>query len=135
MINFFAKSVAATYVWKRYKKVIISTVALFLSYFLINAVHHDFLEYRQLSGNGEQLLLSFTLKWLALGGVTALYYYINIHNRIKPPPQTPNAKTTNKPNAKDTLDAQAEQKPDPFAEIRNKETLRSRADVEMDKRK
>lgn len=137
MINFFAKSVAATYVWKRYKKIIISTAALFLGYFLINAIHHDFLEYQKLSGSGQQLLLSYILKWLALGAITALYYYINIHNRIKngKEPLTKSSKQQANSAKNNKAENQTENSPDPFANIRKKETLRSRADIEMDKRK
>ena len=80
---------------------------------------------------------SYILKWLALGAITALYYYINIHNRIKnaKEPLTKSSKQQANSAKNNKAENQTENSPDPFADIRKKETLRSRADIEMDKRK
>lgn len=138
MINFFAKSVAATYIWKRYKKIILSTLALFVGYFLINSIHNDYLDYQTRSGNNAQLLFSYAIKWFLLSLVTGLYYYLNIHKSLSFNPEN-KTKNTHKANTQaqststHSSSTSAEQ-PDPFAHIRKKQNLRSRADIEMDKR-
>lgn len=139
MINFFAKSVAATYIWKRYKKVILSTAALFLSYFIISALHTDYLDYQTRSGHNAQLLFSYVVKWGLLSAATALYYYLNIHNKLtasrtnkkeEAPPFSEPRKNKINVHAKPST---SQQESDPFSAIRTKEKLRSRTEIDMEK--
>lgn len=134
MFRFLAKSALVAVIWKRYRRTIISTLALFVSYFLISLLHADYVDYAVGAGDKEFLWRSYLIKWAALLGVTLIYYFYNTRVSMKrgaddlPPPANKNPR---KPVAENAGDNEA----DPFAEIRRKKRLKSRGDVALDGRK
>lgn len=134
MFRFLAKSALATVVWKRYRRPIGSTIALLISYFFIAMVHSDYVAWATTTAEHGHLWASFIVKWVALIGVSALYYWFNTRN-LAPANNAPEtgpdkkSKSRRKP-APETPDFSAG--PDPFADIRNKDKLRSRADIAME---
>jgi|SRR5690554_193102 len=128
MFRFLARSALATVIFKRYRRPIISTLVLFLSYFLISTVHEDYVNYAVTAEDRHYLWLSFVLKWVLLLTVTAVYYFYNMAglraNRPRPPkPPTPSQKSSvASPKQVASLEA------DPFAEIRRKSQLQGRGD-------
>ena len=116
-------------VWKRYKSVIISTLLLFVYFWLIGMLHDDYLSYTELNQDPAHLGLSYIVKWLAffIGVMVYLWFHI-FFPRLKKPRSTPTIqKEASKPlNPTET---------DPFAEIRQRKKLRSRADFIIDKQK
>lgn len=136
MFRFLAKSALATVIWKRYRRPLGSTLALLVSYFFIAMVHSDYVDWSTTTSEHEHLWASFVVKWLALIGVTLLYYWFNSralssHNAHTETRTERQANTRTKrpraPAESHTPTAGA----DPFAEIRRKDKLRSRADIAM----
>lgn len=124
-----------TYVWKRYKAIIISTLILFFYFWLIAKLHEDFVSYGHLNDDQQYIGLSFFLKWL--GFLTGFIVYFIFNSRFL---RSGNRLDSNKAsalgvlgtrdnhkNASSDLDGNARQS-DPFEAIRNKKRLRSVAD-------
>ena len=107
-------------IWKQYKSLIISTLMLFAYVFLISNVHSDYLSHLQLQQKSDSSGLSFLYKWLAYAtGISA--YFMFHWWRSKP----------KKSNNKEKIMAELESlntDDDPFANIRKRRNLRSRAD-------
>lgn len=116
-----------TLVWKQYKAVILSTIALFAYLFLVGSLHSDFLEHARLNADKQNLGLSFIYKWGAFALGLAIffgYHYLR--------PRTKNvAKEKQKKLEKELNDLDPED--DPFATIRARDKLRSRADFLIEK--
>ena len=109
-----------TYVWKQYKRAIVSTILLFLYLYLVGSMHEDYLNYARLE-DSSQVGNSFLIKWAALGfGVLVFlaYHFLrrDKRNAGKLPPELPQTGED-----------------DPFAEIRRKKKLRSKADMLIDR--
>lgn len=116
-------------VWKQYKAVIVSTLLLFLYLYLVGSVHADFLEHARLNSDKANLGLSFIYKWAAFGcGVVGYFAY----HYFRPKP-----KDVSKERQKQIEQelAELDDEDDPFAAIRKRKTLRSRADFLMEKEK
>ena len=111
-----------TLVWSRYKPVIVSTFLLFIFFWLTHKVHADFLTYSELQNSDDNIGLSFIIKWLVLIAGIFLYF---IYNHLAGKPRK--SKTKNKRTEK-------ADKNDPFAEIRQKDKLRSKADFIVEKK-
>jgi len=107
-------------IWKQYKSVIISTILLFAYLFLISNVHGDYLEHLKLQDQSQTSGLSFVYKWLAYAAGIALYFLFHwwraSRKSIKP--------KSDKVASSEVLDDED----DPFAQIRQRKQLRSRAD-------
>lgn len=131
MFRFLAKSALVAVIWKRYRRTIISTLVLFVSYFLISLLHGDYVDYAVGAGDKEFLWRSYLIKWAALLGVTLIYYFYNTRAFMKrgaddlPPP-------SNKNPRKQAVENTGDNKADPFAEIRRKKRLKSRGDIALD---
>lgn len=134
MFRFITKSALAGWIWKRYKRGIVSTLALFLAYFLIAMIHGDYVDYANSASDKSFLFTSYILKWGALLGVTALYYVYNSRVIAKRSQSEP-INDTPRRSARDNNSTDTEPTPDPFADIRRKKTLKSRADRAMDQHK
>jgi len=107
-----------TFVWKKYKRIIVSTTVLFATLWLIGFIHDEYLEFAKLH-NDTNLGLSFMLKWVALLGSVAIYL---IYNFVGSRKQKKSKGQTEIPDTADDAD-------DPFAEIRVRKTLRSKAEM------
>lgn len=135
MFRFLAKSALAAVIWKRYRRAIVSTLALFIGYFLISLFHGDYVDYAVSAGDTHFLWRSYLLKWVALTGVTVAYYLYNAHGFRRrrtddlPPPSTGKTRreqaVENPPNNSEAAD--------PFAEIRRKKRLKSRGDIAVER--
>lgn len=111
-----------TFVWKKYKRIIVSTTVLFASLWLIGFIHDEYLEFAKLH-NDSNLGLSFMLKWLALLSTVAIYLIYNYMGSRK-------EKISKKKVQEAVSDDSAD---DPFADIRTRKKLRSRAEMIIDK--
>lgn len=131
MFRFLAKSALATVVFKRYRRPIVSTLVLFLGYFLIATVHGDYVDYAVTADDRRYLWLSFVLKWTLLLAVTAVYYFYNMAGLRprgdQPPAPQKSPATRTEPSPGSAVD--------PFAEIRRKEKLKSRGEHLLDNHK
>lgn len=135
MFRFLAKSALAAVIWKRYRRTIVSTLALFISYFLVSLFHGDYVDYAISAGDTHFLWRSYLIKWGVLIGVTVTYYLYNARSlrsgRLDdlPPPAAGRTRreqvVENPPNNSDEAD--------PFAEIRRKKRLKSRGDVAVER--
>lgn len=136
MFRFLAKSALATVIWKRYHRPIVATLSLLLGYFLVSMVHGDYVDYSRGAGDTAHLWLSYLIKWLALLGLTLLYYFY-MRRVLAPAAKTaPQAKAQRREKASTPPPEQTEQateQQDPFVQIRRKDKLTSRADLALNK--
>ena len=115
-------------IWKQYKGFIISTVLLIAYLFLVGSVHQDYLTHSQLQDDTSSSGLSFIYKWAAYTLGILVYFGFHALKKARTAPEdlSVKARQANK-EAKNNLD-------DPFAAIREKKTLKSRADfIEQEK--
>ncbi|WP_020207581.1 hypothetical protein [Gilvimarinus chinensis] len=137
MFRFFAKSAIATLIWKRYHRVILATLALLLGYFLISMIHGDYVDYAQGAQDTKLLWLSYIAKWTGLIVITALYYFylklVLAPKEVKAPQaNTSRQKHPHKQKQHNGPTPSIEPEHDPFANIRQKEKLKSRGDIALD---
>jgi len=124
-------------IWKQYKAIIISTVVLFAYLWLIGSVHTDYLSYAELQEDKSLAGRSFLLKWAALSSGVLLYIAYHVlrgsRNRRNSASNQGNALSGTLVNR--TNEDSNSNNPDPFAEIRHKKKLRTRAEIALDKEK
>lgn len=112
-----------TFIWKQYKRYIVSIALLFAYFWFVGFAHTEYLEFAATQEN-TNVGTSFFIKWFALLiGVSAffLFHYL-----------APSRKEL-KQKVKVSPPKQGE--PDPFEQIRNKEKLRTRAEIIIDEQK
>ena len=113
-----------TFIWKQYKRVIVSTVLLLLFLWLVNFAHSEYLSFAEFQSEQSNVGLSFFIKWFAL--IVGFFVYLTYLFW-----QPKKKKITNKNvNADAQIDAGED---DPFASIRDKGQLRSRAEIMLEK--
>lgn len=110
-------------IWKQYKSVIISTILLFAYLFLVSNLHDDYISHLKLQQQSAYSGPSFIYKWLAYA-LGILIYFIFHWWYPKPSKSKKNKNKNNKEISPDEMDPND----DPFAQIRKRKTLRSRAD-------
>jgi hypothetical protein len=122
-----------TFVWKQYKQIIVSTLLLFGFLWLAGSIHEDYLNYADQLNDQALASQSFIYKWIALcAGVLIYLAYHFFRIRVR------NSKTgagKNKAQAKGQSSSNTSMPlddNDPFAEIRIKKKLRSRAEMMID---
>jgi hypothetical protein len=133
MFRFLAKSALAAVIWKRYRRIIVSTLILFAGYFLISLFHGDYVEYAVGSGDKDFLWRSYLIKWAALIGVTVAYYLYNTRVLIKRRADDLPPSSGKEPVVENSPQSGSDSEADPFVEIRRKERLKSRADIALDR--
>lgn len=135
MFRFLAKSALVAMIWKRYRRTIISTLALFISYFLVSLFHGDYVEYAVSAGDKGFLWRSYLIKWVVLIGVTVIYYLFNTRILIKGKADDLPPASIGKNRRERIVEhaPQSEGEVDPFAQIRRKERLKSRGDIDLDR--
>ena len=119
----------ATFVWKQYKRIIVSTLLLFAYLWLVGSIHSDFLSYAELQADQSMAGRSFLLKWVALVCGVALYFTYNFFRRAKRKRSDNSASSAN--NVEQDEQSQTDQD-DPFANIRKMKKLRTRAEISID---
>ncbi|MBX2846945.1 MAG: hypothetical protein KTR16_01395 [Acidiferrobacterales bacterium] len=117
-----------TFIWKQYKRIIVSTVLLFAFLWFVGFAHSEYLDYATRE-NVDNVGVSFFIKWIALilgVAIYFLYHYL-----------MPSRKDLKKKKSKDAIEikAPADGEPDPFDQFRNKEKLRTRAEILIDREK
>ncbi len=110
-------------IWKQYKASIISTLLLIAFLLIVSNVHQDYLAALPAE---EVDPLTFVYKWLAYaGGIVIFILFHVLRARIKPEKESTKDKIAESKELTNTDD-------DPFAQIRARDKLRSRADFLMD---
>ena len=130
-----------TLVWKQYKSAIVSTLLLFAFLWLAGNVHEDYLVYAAEQNDEGLVGRSFLYKWIAL--VSGVLIYLSYHWLRSASSKTVKESRPNNgyfskgsgSNGKTNSLADNDQGDDPFAELRNKDKLRSRAEILVDKQK
>jgi hypothetical protein len=109
-------------IWKQYKALIVSTALIIAYLLLVGSIHDDYLRLSQLQKDTSESGMSFIYKWAAYSLGVVLYF--GFHAIRRPDSEKENlserARQANKEAIHD-LD-------DPFTAIRERKTLRSRAD-------
>lgn len=116
-----------TVIWKQYKQVIVSTLLLFTFIFLVSNIHADFLTHTEMQKDTTGTGLSFIAKWLAYAVGVGLYFAYHAY-RGQGSNKKPNKKHKSTSKQGIVTVAPESSEDDPFAEIRQRKTLRSRAD-------
>ena len=116
-------------IWKQYKATIVSTLLLFAYLFLISNLHNDYLNHLELQQQSTSSGLSFIYKWIAYLVGISIYFLFHwwrskTANDKKSKKKFYNKKNTEQNVIKKDIDADD----DPFAKIRERKELRSRAD-------
>lgn len=133
MFRFLAKSALFAVIWTRYRRTIISTLALFVCYFLVSLFHGDYVEYAVSAGDQGFLWRSYLMKWAVLIGVTVIYYLYNTRALIKRETGDVPPSSDKKQRERVVVEniPQSGEAVDPFAEIRRKDRLKSRGDIAL----
>ncbi|MGB3727202.1 MAG: hypothetical protein WA981_15740 [Glaciecola sp.] len=139
--------------WRRYKLLIVSLIVLVASIFIIGKVHSDYLAYVQTSQTPANVGWSFAVKWGAWFFVLLLFLLVNhLANKQKDkqavqdkPNKTLSAIIVDKfkgkkesiqtPRNTSQNSTANNQDNDPFAQLREKDKLRSYADLLIEKNK
>lgn len=143
MWNNLLKITLVSYLWKRYKRTIVALPLLLLYFWFVNLVHHDIIAYTTLNDDTSWLAWSFLVKWLFILVGVAVFVFIHVtakstnENRLSDIMQR-----NSKDNLKDSLKNNASKESEPlspeaedvFDRIRSKKSLRSKADVVLEKR-
>lgn len=146
--------------WRQYKFLIASLVLLIVAIFIVGQVHDDYIAYAQTSAQAAQVGWSFVVKWLAWLGAVLLFlvsnHFVNARKeKIKAQKPSKSLKTilsfkvfkgADKADSNDTSvlkqNGKSSKEPtketqagseDPFAHLRDKEKLRSFADLVIEK--
>lgn len=115
-----------TLIWKQYKAIIVSTTLLFVFFFIISNLHQDYLTATS-PDNIDRM--SFVYKWGAyIAGVVAYFTFHALRRHFSNNKKSTKEKITESQQLNKTDE-------DPFAAIRERKKLRSRADFLMDKDK
>ena len=112
-----------TLIWKNYKAWIVSSILLLLSFFLIGRIHSDLLQYWELQQDTSQTAASIIYKWLAYIGSVLIYC---LYHFFRPKKTVKNQKDKRKELEHELTHLSPDD--DPFNEIRNRKTLRSKSD-------
>lgn len=124
-----------TYVWKRYKAIIVSTVILFVFFWLVGQLHQDYLSYGNLNQDTQHIGLSFVVKWAAFIAGFIIYVLFNSWQgkRARRAKDLPQDSVNTAQLTSDSSDQTAKSN-DPFDVIRQKDKLRSKADMVIEKK-
>ena len=119
-----------SYLWKRYKTLILSILLLMLYFWLVGKVHQDYVSYSELNEDHQYLALSFIIKWIAFAIGAIVFLLFNTLSPLRDRPAAPEKK---KPAPGASAKSPKREAIDPFEQIRHKDTLRSRADFILEK--
>jgi hypothetical protein len=137
-------------IWKKYKGQLLTTFAYLIGLLLISMVHKDYLDYVAVANEGKAFVsTSFLIKWVAYILLTGIYFWlfgrfskpaVKAHEDLGFLKKFAAKKQNRNQNHKDfSVDAgtaeTSQSAPDPFANIRKKEKLRSEADLIIEQHK
>nr|WP_136252116.1 hypothetical protein [Ningiella ruwaisensis] len=137
--------------WRKYKFLLVSLIALIVFVLIVGQVHQDYLAYAAQSDNAS-VGWSFILKWLVwIIAIFAFFLLNNWYNKRKQSQadksdknsalarilsfkkQTNENERESRVKAGDLTDKNTAEKSDPFAHLRQKDKLRSYADLIIEK--
>ena len=140
MLNQMVKWTVIISLWRTYKRHVSATFFLLLALLLITLFHQDFVEFSEKS-DSSYLALSYVVKWAAYV-ISVLLYMVAIKkiNASATFDSTlhamMNAKSSDKEIRKRDFDKSVDdsepKQSDPFEHLRNKKSLRSKADFIID---
>lgn len=116
-----------SYLWKRYRSLIVSVLLLILYFWLVDRLHQDYVSYSELNDDHQYLALSFIIKWMAFVIGVVVFLLTNTLLPLRQSSTTDNKNKTVKHSDNPSITA------DPFESIRHKDKLRSRADFVIEK--
>jgi len=139
MWNNLLKITLVSFVWKRYKRTIIAFPLLLLYFWLVNLVHHDIIAYATLKNDTDWLGWSFLVKWLFILSGVVVFVLVHVSSKAENESQL-------EESLKEKLKKSKQEQPDTtplqnispeldgmFERIRNKKSLRSKADIVIEK--
>ncbi len=150
MIKNLFRITLASYIWKQYKAIIISTLILFVYFWLVGKLHADFISYSELNNDKRYIGASFIVKWLLFIFGVIFYFFVNVRYSDSKgnkqgkedkygkenPESSINTFGINKNNSPDLQsNTKSPTSKDPFEEIRRKNKLKSSADIIIEKNK
>lgn len=128
------------FIWKRYSKLIVTTIFLFAYFWIVSRIHTDYLKFAELNDGNENIGFSFILKWIAFLTGVGIYALFNTYHKL--PKIVPNnnpgsgnsnlTKINNKNTSTKVTPDSTDNKSDPFSELRKKDKLRSKAEIIID---
>ncbi|MFT6389506.1 MAG: hypothetical protein ACJAUP_002899 [Cellvibrionaceae bacterium] len=122
-------------VWRRYKRTIIALPLLLLYFWLVNLVHHDIIAYATLNNDTDWLAWSFLFKWLFILLGVAVFALVHAGAKIEGERQLENSlKEKLKKSEQEQPNTVSPELDGMFDRIRNKKSLRSKADIVLEKR-
>ena len=114
-----------TFIWKKYKRIIVSTTLLFVFFWFVNFAHAEYLSFAGFQSGEAQISLSFFIKWFCLLVGTIIYVIYHFIRVGKKPSKV--EQTSHKKVSVGDLDGL-----DPFDAIRQKDKLRTRAEIMLE---
>ena len=130
MFNRLLKLTIAGLLWNRYGSMILSTVLLFLYFWIVSLIHQDYLDYLALQESSGGVGLSFILKWLAyIAGVIAYWLFNSFVIKRTARKRGGEKLETGGASTDARKPAGSSKGEDPFDAIRHREKLRSKADL------
>jgi len=143
MMNQLFRLTFVTFVWKKYKQLIVSILSLILLLWITEQVHQDFISYSQLNDDTTYLALSFIVKWVVFILLCTGFIVINVSfgksvvAKKQPTSFFKDNVIKTKKRSFDKKDQEQKNEStqdiiDPFDAIRKKPHLRSKADVVLD---
>ena len=143
MFKQFFRLTFVTFIWKHYKRIIVSTALLFAFLWFVGYAHSEYQSYANLhQAKGAQS--SFFYKWIAqILGVSCylLFHYLmpsrkqqKLKLKEKAKEQEKELKKASKPFKSKKVPPPDPNEPDPFEQIRKKDKLRSRAEMLVDEK-
>ena len=125
------------FIWNRYGTMILSALVLFAYFWIVGKIHGDYLSYAQLHSQTGFVGVSFVVKWLAFLAGVIVYWLFNsvVRKRL-----IRKGQERELPASRPVTSAQPEAlrenaEDDPFEEIRNREALRSKGDLLLEKKR
>lgn len=129
MLQQFLKWTLIVTLFKRYKKQLLTIITALLALLLIANVHQDYLSYSS-NINNEHIGWSFIVKWaLYIAVIIASFFTVKFLNKTNQVQKTEGKlKQAFKKQKAESVQQTATQQSDPFANIRKKDKLKSKAD-------
>lgn len=128
------KYTLAAVIWKRYRALIIATITLFTYFWLVGAVHDDYVSMSEKQGEIANLGRSFAIKWAFLLLGQGAYMLFLVVWRKAPTTEKKATRLARQPSTtQDNHHAKTEEEPEAFKRLREKPKLRSKSDIIIDK--
>ncbi len=128
MFKQFFRLTFVTFIWKHYKRIIVSTLILFAFLWFVGYAHAEYLQFanEQAQANAQK---SYFFKWAAQ--LLAVTIYLLFHYLM---PSRKQQKISKQKAKNFKAEAPAPGEPDPFDAIRHKDKLRSRTEVMLNEK-